>query len=104
MKKGKIIIKFLVVTTVFALCVTTFTQTTGYNVDVQASTLSDLQQKKKENDAKLAQINKQIAATKNDQKKEKEYQQNISSQIEVTEDNIRLILDYTLSLHDALLI
>lgn len=93
MRKRKLIIKILTVCTVFALCITCFSQTSVYNIKVEASTLSDLQAKKKANDAKLKQINQKISATKNDQAKEKEYQENVSEQITVTEENIRVILE-----------
>lgn len=78
---------------VVALCVGVFTYTPGYNVTVEASTLSDLQAKKKANEQKLATINSQLSSAKNNQAKEKEYQNGISQQINVTEDNIRVILE-----------
>ena len=93
MRKRKLITRILTVCTVFALCITCFSQTSVYNIKVEASTLSDLQAKKKANDAKLKQINQKISSTKNDQKKEKEYQENVSEQITVTEENIRVILE-----------
>ena len=93
MRKRKLIIRVLSVCIVLTLCITCFSQTSEYNIKVEASTLSDLQAKKKANDAKLKQINQKISATKNDQAKEKEYQENVSEQITVTEENIRVILE-----------
>ena len=60
-------------------------------VEVKAKTLSELQQEQKAIQNKLATVNSNIAASKNNIKKEKEYQAAISEKIELTEENILII-------------
>ncbi len=68
-----------------------FTYSMGEPVEVEAKTLSELQQEQKAIQNKLATVNSNIAASKNNIKKEQEYQAAISEKIELTEENILII-------------
>lgn len=68
-----------------------FTYSMGEPVEVEAKTLAELQQEQKAIQNKLATVNSNIAASKNNIKKEQEYQAAISEKIELTEENILII-------------
>ena len=68
-----------------------FTYNMNEPVEVEAKTLAELQQEQKAIQNKLATVNSNIAASKNNIKKEQEYQAAISEKIELTEENILII-------------
>lgn len=91
MKKYRILKRLLATTICAFLSISFYTYNFDRPVEVEAKTLSELQQEQKDIQNKIAAVNSNIAASKNNINKEKEYQAAVSEKIELTEENILII-------------
>lgn len=58
------------------------------NKDISAKSINELQEERKQNEAKIEELENQIAQYENDAAKEEQYQQTLSSQIDLIQQNI----------------
>lgn len=58
---------------------------------IQAKTITEIQEERKQNEEKIAALQEEINALEGDKDKEKEYQETLSEQIEVLQNNILLL-------------
>ncbi len=90
MRKAKLYMKMISILTVFVICAACFGEMQNYSVSAAAKSLAQLQAEQKAIQKKQAENDKNIAATKNDINKQKEYQTAVNKQIADTEANIRV--------------
>ncbi len=95
MKKLCRIKKLLSVLTCSVLTLTMISAYSAGNDDLNkiqaAKTIAEIQEERKQNEAKIAELQGEIDALEGDKDKEKEYQETLSQQIEVLQNNILLL-------------
>lgn len=94
MKKLRIVKKFLTFITCSALAVafmTYYSDSFNTGSDVSAKTIAELQEARKENEAKIAEYEEQISALEGNKEEEQAYQDTLLSSITLIQENITLL-------------
>lgn len=87
------VLSFLVCTAVSAGAVVSYECVKDDSRSVSARSVVDIQEQRKDNDEKIAELEEKISALEGDKDEEVSYQQNLLEQIKLIQDNISLLND-----------
>ncbi|MBR6243285.1 MAG: hypothetical protein IKQ90_07320, partial [Ruminococcus sp.] len=88
---AKKILAFMTCSALSAGFITAYPSISDHTQNISARTIAEIQEEREANEAKIAEYENQINALEGDKNSEKVYQENLSSQISLIQDNITLL-------------
>ena len=88
---AKKVLAFMTCSALSAGFITAYPSISDHTQNISARTIAEIQEEREANEAKIAEYENQINALEGDKNSEKVYQENLSSQISLIQDNITLL-------------